>query len=137
MKETRLLMLLVVVAIATNSLAADSVSQGPDTLSTPSAATPTASNFDLRVLIPSLNSSSQLGLKPQSQRARAGIGLPFGLHYNPYEQSLLMPMDPKNEWGVGFHLDLSPSRAIELAPPSSPLGLQPKRTPGVILQKRF
>ena len=130
MKATRLLMLLAAVLVATNSLAAATDS---DAMLVPP---PLAYTTDYRLLAPTF-SSSQLGLKTQSERARAGIALPFGLNYNEETKVLLMNLDRKNEWGVGVNLDLNPSRPIELAPPSSPLGLQPKRAPGFMLERRF
>ena len=136
MKATRWLTLLAAATVASVSLAADSVPPRADAGATSSTATPPPSRLDLNLFTPAL-SSSHLGLRPPSERARAGIGLPFGLNYNEETKLLSMPIDQKNEWGVGLNLDLYPSRPIELAPPSSPLGLQPKRAPGVMLQKRF
>lgn len=78
---------------------------------------------------------SALGLRPQS-RTKDGIDLPFGLNYSGDTRSVMMPLDGKNEWGVGLNLNLNSPPAVELAP-SSPLGLQPRRTPGVMLQRRF
>jgi hypothetical protein len=79
--------------------------------------------------------SSALGLKPQSARAKAS-GLPFGMNYSGQTTTLLVPIDAKHEWGIGVQFNLSAPRSIELAPPSA-LGLQPKRALGLTLQKSF
>jgi hypothetical protein len=79
---------------------------------------------------------ASLGLRPYSGGTKEGIHLPFGLNYNSEAKSLIMPLGEKSDWGVGINLNVNSSRAIELAPSSS-LGLQPKRTPGVTLQKKF
>jgi len=47
-----------------------------------------------------------------------------------------VPLDQKSEWGVGVGLNLNNPNTVELSPSSS-LGLQPKRAPGVMLNKRF
>lgn len=125
-------MLLAAATVATGSLAADSISQNTDT---------TTTSPSLKLDAEALGAKptpSPLGLKPQSAPVnKESILLPFGLNYNRDARSLLVPIDQKNEWGVGLNLDVNSSRAVELAPPSSPLGLQPKRTPGLMLQKKF
>ena len=79
---------------------------------------------------------SNLGLKPLSG-APGGVELPFGLTYSSAAKSVLIPLDQKNEWGVGIGLNMNSSTVVEMSPSSS-LGLQPsKRTPGVMLQKKF
>ena len=119
MDHARLLILLAASSIATGSLA-----QG--------AATTASRVADLQLPV-----SSTLGLKPNSDAAaNAGVNLPFGMNYSSETKSLVMPLDQKNEWGVGLNLNLNSSPTVEQTP-SSGLGLQPKRTPGVTLQKKF
>lgn len=81
--------------------------------------------------------SPPLGLRPPpaSTFQRERIELPLGLSYSRDAKSLLMQIDEKNEWGLGFNLNLNASPAVELSPPG--LHLAPKRTPGLILQKKF
>ena len=79
---------------------------------------------------------SAVGLKPRNGIAGDGIDLPFGMNYSIGSRSLLVPIDAKNDWGIGLNLNVNSARALDLTP-SSGLGLQPKRTPGVTLQKRF
>ena len=76
----------------------------------------------------------RVGLKPRS--AAIGSDLPLGLSYSGDAKSVMMPLDDKNEWGVGLNLNLNAPPAVEIAP-NSTLGLQPRRTPGVMLQRRF
>ena len=48
----------------------------------------------------------------------------------------MVPLGEKNEWGVGVMLNVNSAPGLE--PATAPaLGLQPKRTPGIMLQKRF
>ena len=78
---------------------------------------------------------SHLGLKPQGNAG--SVGLPFGLNYSSETKGVVIPIDQKNEWGVGVGLNINSSKTIELSPSSS-LGLQPgNRTPGIMLQKKF
>jgi hypothetical protein len=79
---------------------------------------------------------SQLGLKPQTGAKTSGIELPFGLNYNRDAKGLVMPLDEKSEWGVGVGLNVNSASAVDPAI-SNPLGLVPKRTPGLLLHKKF
>ena len=79
---------------------------------------------------------SQLGLKPQTGSTVSGIELPLGLSYNRDAKGLLMSLDEKKEWGVGVGLNINSSSAVDSAI-SNPLGLIPKRTPGLMLHKKF
>jgi hypothetical protein len=81
--------------------------------------------------------SDGLGLKPQS-RSTDGIQAPEGLNYSLEANTLLLPIAPRSDWGVGLNLNLNAPPAVEAAPPSA-LGLQPKRTPtpSLLLQRRF
>ncbi len=78
----------------------------------------------------------QFGLKPPTSNLPAGITLPFGIDYHRDAKGLLMPLDQKNEWGVGIGLNLNSSSIVELSP-SGVLGLSPKRAPGVMLNRKF
>ena len=82
-------------------------------------------------------SEKSLGLKAPFPRNTEGIALPFGMNYSRDSTSLLLSIDPKNDWGIGLNLDVNSSRSVELAPSIPTLGLQPKRTPGLMLQKKF
>ena len=78
---------------------------------------------------------SQLGLKPQGGATTSGIALPFGLNYNRDAKGLVMPLDERSEWGVGVGLNINSEAGID--PVSNPLGLPAKRTPGLMLHKKF
>ena len=77
-----------------------------------------------------------LGLRPHAGGTNQGIDLPFGMNYSRETKSLLVPLDQKSEWGLGLNLNLNSAPVLEQSP-SAGLGLQPKRTPGVMLQRRF
>jgi hypothetical protein len=78
--------------------------------------------------------SGQLGLKPGTGDSMA---LPYGINYNRDAKSLIVPIDEKNEWGVGVGLNMNSSKVIELSPGSA-LGLQqPNRAPGLMLHRKF
>lgn len=79
---------------------------------------------------------SHLGLKPQPGASLGGYSLPFGLDYSHEAKSVLVPLDDKREWGVGVGLNLNAPSVVELSP-NSVLGLQPKRAPGLMLNKKF
>ncbi len=79
---------------------------------------------------------SQLGLKPHTAESVSGIELPFGLSYNRDAKGVVMPLDQKSEWGVGVGLNVNSASAVDPAI-SNPLGLVPKRTPGLLLHKKF
>jgi len=81
-------------------------------------------------------SPSQLGLRPNTNSKSLGADLPFGLSYSNESRGVVVPLDQKSEWGVGVGLNLNNPNTVELSPSSS-LGLQPKRAPGVMLNKRF
>ena len=81
-------------------------------------------------------SPSHLGLKPQNGANESGLSLPFGLGYDRAAKGLLMPLDDKSAWGVGVGMNLNSAEVVELSP-NSALGLQPKRAPGLILNKKF
>ncbi len=76
-----------------------------------------------------------LGLKPPGAGAKDAPELPLGMNYSSDTRSLLMPLDEKQEWGIGLNLEVNKARDVEIAP--SGLGLQPKRTPGVVIHRRF
>ena len=82
-------------------------------------------------------SNGQLGLKPGQGSGLSASGLPYGIDYNRDAKSLVVPIDGKNEWGVGVGLNMNSSKAVELSPGSA-LGLQPaNRAPGIMLNKKF
>lgn len=126
----RTLMLIAAGSFVTNCLA----QSAGDTVSPPANLHPPI-NLDADTLRARL-APSQLGLKPQTSNLPGGITLPFGIDYHRDTKGLVMPLDPKNEWGVGVGLNLNSSSIVELSP-SSVLGLSPKRAPGVMLNKKF
>ena len=137
MHSKSLLTLLAAATAATVSIAADTVSNYTAAQNTPPAELRPPVSQESESLRPDLT-PAPLGLRPQATSGnKDGIALPFGLNYNRETKSLLVPMDQKNEWGVGLNLNLNSTKALELTPGSSSLGLQPKRTPGVMLQKKF
>lgn len=135
MQATRLFMLLAATAVATSSIAADSVSPILGATTIPAELHPAAKANSQS--LGAKFSTSPLGLKPPSPRVIDGIDLPFGIKYSVDTKSLLVPIDPKSDWGIGLNLDVNAPRGVELAPPTTPLGLQPKRMPGLMLQKKF
>jgi hypothetical protein len=74
-----------------------------------------------------------VGLRPSARSD--SILLPFGMTYSRESRSLVMPFGDKNDYGVGLQLNVNRYQEVELAP--SGLGLQPRRTPGIIFNKRF
>jgi hypothetical protein len=76
-----------------------------------------------------------LGLRRPPPNLRERIELPFGLNYSRDTRSLLMQIDEKKEWGLGLNLNLNATAPGELSPPG--LHLEPRRTPGLTLQKKF
>ena len=135
MNGSRMLMLLAAATMTAASIATNSLAQSAGTTVSPPADLHPPIKLDADTLRAKLT-PSHLGLKPQSNAANSGSELPFGLSYSREAKSVMMPLDQKNEWGVGVGLNLNSSNTVELSPGSS-LGLQPKRTPGVMLQKKF
>ena len=88
-----------------------------------------------RYAIDAFTSQEAVGLRRPATSLRERIDLPFGLNYNREAKSLLMPLDDKNEWGVGVNMNLSATPAVET--PQSGLQLAPKRTPGLMLHRKF
>ena len=121
------------------TLAASSVATGSFAQSAGVAVLPPADlNPTAKIYVDTLRSRlvpSSLGLKP-NPATRQGSDLPYGLTYSGDAKSVMMPLDQKNEWGVGLNLNVNSLPTVELAPSSS-LSLQPRRTPGVMLQRRF
>lgn len=109
-----------------NAFAADDMTDRPAVLQPPSrSAADTFSSIE----------SPTIGLRPPPAPPRERIELPLGLNYSRDAKSLLLPIDDKNEWGVGINLNLNASKPVELSPPG--LHLEPKRAPGLMLQKKF
>ena len=106
------------------AFAGDAADERPTTLQPPS-----------RTAIDAFTSQESVGLRRPANNLRERIDLPFGLNYNRDAKSLLMPLDDKNEWGVGVNLNLGATPTIET--PQSGLQLAPKRTPGLMLHRKF
>lgn len=135
MINSRKLMLLTATTLAAGSITTNSLAQSAGT-SIPAFAELRAPIETGADTLRSRLTPSTLGLKPQAGSVNQGIALPFGMNYSRETKSLMMPLDQKSEWGVGLNLNVNSSPGLEQSP-SSGLGLQPKRTPGVTLQKRF
>jgi hypothetical protein len=131
----RLLMLIAAASIAASAFVTTCLAQNTRDTAAPPADLHPPVNLDADTLRARF-APSHLGLKPQSAASASGLALPFGLDYNHDAKSLVMPLDQKNEWGVGVGLNLNASKVIELSP-NSALGLQPKSTPGFMLHKKF
>ena len=131
MHNTSLLSLLLAAACA----AIPALAQDPELPPAKSAVSPTEQlKLDLEHFRSSY-SSGNLGLKPPGTSSRRTVELPFGMNYSRDSKSLFMPLDDKNEWDIGLNLNINRARDVELAP--SGLGLQPKRTPGVVINRKF
>ena len=130
----RMLTLLTAATLVASSAATGTFAQSAGVAALPPADLNPTSKIDIDTLRSRLAPSS-LGLKLNSATTQ-GSDLPYGLTYSGDAKSVMMPLDQKNEWGVGLNLNLNSPPAVELAPSSS-LGLQPRRTPGVMLQRRF
>ena len=131
----RLPMLIAAASLITGSLASVCLAQNAREVVAPPADLHPSITLDADTLR-SKFAPSQLGLKPQSPAKQDGISMPFGLNYSRDAKGVVMPLDQKKEWGVGVGLNLNSSEVVELSP-NSVLGLQPKRTPGLMLQKKF
>ena len=86
------LMLLTMILGSGIAFAGDTVDERPATLQPPS-----------RTAIDAFTSQESVGLRRPANNLRERIDLPFGLNYNRDAKSLLMPLDDKNEWGVGVN----------------------------------
>jgi hypothetical protein len=135
MIPSRKLMLLTATTLAAAAITVNSLAQNA-AASIPASAELRAPIDTGEDMLRSRQTPSTFGLKPQPGSANPGIALPFGMNYSRETKSLMMPLDPKSEWGVGLNLNVNSSPGLEQSP-SSGLGLQPKRTPGVTLQKKF
>ena len=118
------LMLLTTILGSGLAFAGDAADERPTTLQPPS-----------RTAIDAFTSQESVGLRRPANNLRERIDLPFGLNYNRDAKSLLMPLDDKNEWGVGVNLNLGATPTVET--PQSGLQLAPKRTPGLMLHRKF
>lgn len=83
----------------------------------------------------SAQDATGIGLRRPAATLQERTVLLFGLNYNRETKSLLMPLDEKNEWGLGLNLNLNSTPAVELAP--SGIHFSPRRMPGLILHKTF
>ena len=135
MHNSRLLMLLAAGSLAAGSIALHAQAQSASTDASPQAQLrpPASVDFDaFRQGQP----PSPFGLKPQSASNKDSLALPFNLNYSRETRSVMMPLDEKNTWDVGVMLNVNSAPGLE--PATAPaLGLQPKRTPGIMLQKKF
>ncbi len=131
----RSLMLIAAATVAAGFAVTNSFAQNATFGAAPPADMHPPINLDADTLRAQLT-PGQLGLKPQSRAGANSIDLPFGLRYNREAKGLVMPLDQKNEWGVGVGLNMNSTTPVELSP-SNTLGLVPKRTPGLVLQKKF
>jgi hypothetical protein len=135
MQNSRLLMLLAASSLAAGSIALHAQAQSANTDASPQAELrpPANVDFDTWRAPPA---PGAFGLRPQSTSRREGLALPFSLNYSRETKSVMMPLDEKNTWGVGVMFNLYSAPGLE--PTTAPaLGLQPKRTPGIMLQKKF
>jgi hypothetical protein len=130
----RYMMLIAAASIAAGSMVSVCFAQSTREATSPPAALHPPVNLDADTLRSTL-APSQIGLKPQTSGS-GGLSLPFGIDYRRDAKALVMPLNEKSEWGVGVGMNLNSTQVIELAP-SSVLGLQPKRAPGLLLHKSF
>ena len=129
----RLLMLIAATSIAAGAHVSICVAQDNGATVSPPATLHPPVNLDADTLRLRF-APSNLGLKPHSNSN--GIGLPSGLDYSQQAKGVVMPLDDKSQWGVGVGMNLNSSSVIELSP-NSVLGLQPKRAPGIMLNRKF
>jgi len=132
---SRLLMLIAAPTIAAGFVVSDAVAQNATFGAAPPADLHPPINLDADTLRAQLT-PSQLGLKHKSASSANGIGLPFGMTYNREAKGLVVPLDQKSEWGVGVGLNVNSTTPVELSPGST-LSVPPKRTPGLMLHKKF
>ncbi len=134
MPSSRLLMLLAAGSLAAGSSAFHAQAQSVTTdASLLAQLRPPAVDHDTLHTPPT---PSAFGLKPQSVSSKERIALPLSLNYNRVNKSVIMPLDEKDSWAVGLLLNVYSAPGLE--PATAPaLGLQPKRTPGILLQKKF
>ena len=135
MHNLRLLMLLAAGSLAAGSTALHAQAQSATADASTQAELRPPANADLDAFRTRLTPSA-FGLKAQSASGKEGIVLPFSINYSSVTKSVMMPLDEKNTWGVGVMLNVNSGPGLE--PTTAPaLGLQPKRTPGIMLQKKF
>ena len=135
MHSSRLLMLLAASSLAAGSIALHAQAQSANAEATSEAGLHPPTSVDLDALRTRLT-PSPFGLKPQSASSKQGLTLPFSLNYSSATRSVMMPLDEKDSWGLGLMLNVYSTPGLE--PTTAPaLGLQPKRTPGLMLQKKF
>lgn len=135
MQISRLLMLLAAGSLAAISISLPAQAQSANTDASSRANLRPPASADSDAFRDSL-APGPFGLKPQPVGSRERIALPFSLSYNRKIRSIIMPLDEKNTLDVGVMLNVNTTPGLE--PATSPaLGLQPSRTPGIMLQKRF
>ncbi len=135
MHNSHLLLLLAASGLVAGSIALHAQAQSTNTNASPGAELRPPASVDIDLLSTRLTPSA-FGLKPQSASSNEGIALPFSIRYSSATKSVIMPLDEKNAWDVGVMLNMNSAPGLE--PTTAPaLGLQPKRSPGIMLQKRF
>ena len=135
MRYSRLLVLLAASSLAAGSIALHAQAQSANTDASPKAELRLPAGVDFDTLRARL-APNPFGLKPQSGSSKEGLALPFSLNYSRATKSVMMPLDEKNTWDIGVMLNVNSAPGLE--PATAPaLGLQPKRTPGIMLQKKF
>ena len=135
MHSSRLLMLLAVSSLVAGSIAPHAQAQSAATDASPQAGLRPPASDDFATLR-ARPTPGAFGLKPQPASRNEGLALPFSLNYSRETRSVMMPLDEKNTWDVGVMFNVNSAPGLE--PATAPaLGLQPKRTPGILLQKRF
>ena len=83
---------------------------------------------------PSEHSSIKLKLEDFARPHDGGIALPLGIDYSRQTKSVVMPLDLKREWAVGVNLDIGDAAKFNS---ESGLGVELKKTPGVVFQRNF
>jgi hypothetical protein len=93
-----------------------------------------AQNYPLSA--PSSDSHSPIKLKLEdfTNPHTDGIVLPFDIDYSRETKSRLLPLDDHKLWGVGVNLDIGNAKEFNS---SSGLGVELKKTPGLVLQRDF
>jgi hypothetical protein len=85
---------------------------------------------------PSSDSHSPIKLKLEdfTNPHTDGIVLPFDIDYSRETKNLLLPLDEHKHWGIGVNLDIGNAKEFNS---DSGLGVELKKTPGLVLQRNF
>jgi len=76
----------------------------------------------------------KLKLEDFTKPHTSGIVLPLDIDYSRDTRNLVMPLDTQKVWGVGINLDIGNAKDFNA---TSGLGIELKKTPGVVLQRNF